>query len=828
MVFPMTITLEEALQLGLSHHQVGRLAEAETVYRQILQFEPEQADALYFLGRIAHQSGRWDEAVAFSKRAIAADPSESTFAHSLAESLRAQGKLSEAVEWYCAALRLKPDYALAHSNLASALAALGEVGRAESSFREALRLNPQFAECYNNWGVLLRRQGRLVDARTCFMQALGLRPDFTEAHNNLGNACRDDGKLDEAIGAYRRAIETRPDFDLARLNLAEALREAGRSNEAASELQDVLRIRPHCKEAHAALAEMCRAGGKLDEACGHYEAILRFDPRSAPALISLGAVLHQQGKPGDAQECFQRALEIDARSVQGHVNLGYSFQAQGKLASATDCFERALQVEPNHAEAHNSLAVTWNLRGRPDQALAHCRRAVEIDPTFAFAHNSLGVCLQDLGRLDEATASYRTAVQLAPDAAGHHSNLLYAMNCDSSCDAASVAAEHRAWGQRHAHPLTPKRLEHSNDRTPGRRLRIGYASPYFRQHAVNTFIEPILASHDHETFEVFCYSDVAAADATTRQLMMHADRWRPTAGLSDQQLSEAIREDRIDILIDLSGHIGGNRLLVFARKPAPVQVTYLGYQNTTGMTAMDYRLTDDYADPPGRTEAYYTEQLVRLPGSFFCYLPANDVPPINGLPLESNGFVTFGSFNNFFKVTPEVLATWAKLLRTVPRSRLVVLAYTIDLVTEHVYDTIKRHGVDANRVEVTDRLPYRQYLELIQTVDIALDPFPFNGHTTTCDCLWQGVPVVTLSGQTYASRFGGSGLVTLGLADLIAHTADEYVQTATSLATDVERLRQLRSSLRERMAGSPLLDFRTFTRNLEAEYRRMWTRWCAS
>jgi protein O-GlcNAc transferase len=246
------------------------------------------------------------------------------------------------------------------------------------------------------------------------------------------------------------------------------------------------------------------------------------------------------------------------------------------------------------------------------------------------------------------------------------------------------------------------------------------------------------------------------------------------------------------------------------------------------MTAMDYRLTDLYADPPGKTEAHYTEQLVRLPGSFFCYMPADEAPAINAPPLESNGFVTFGSFNNFFKVTPEVLTTWAQLLRAVPRSRLVVLAYTMDLVTEYVYGTFQRYGIDTCRIEVTDRRPYRQYLELIQSVDIALDPFPFNGHTTTCDCLWQGVPVVTLSGQTYASRFCGSGLVALGLADLIAHTTDEYVQTATRLATDIERLKHLRGGLRERMAGSPLLDFQMFTRNLEAEYRRMWTRWCAS
>jgi protein O-GlcNAc transferase len=269
-------------------------------------------------------------------------------------------------------------------------------------------------------------------------------------------------------------------------------------------------------------------------------------------------------------------------------------------------------------------------------------------------------------------------------------------------------------------------------------------------------------------------------------------------------------------------------MLLFARKPAPIQVTYIGYQNTTGMSAMDYRLTDDYADPPGATDALYTEQLVRLPRTFFCYFPYSDAPLAAHPPCIDTGYVTFGSLNYIAKITPTVLATWARLLSAVPNSRLVILGDMTDSLKRYLSESFAAAGIDSNRLELANRRPRSEYLELISRVDIALDPFPFNGHTTTCDCLWHGVPVVTLSGQTYVSRFGGSGLVTLGLSDLVARSTDEYLQIAARLAADTERLKQLRSGLRERMSGSPLLDFQTFTRNLEAEYRRMWTRWCAS
>jgi predicted O-linked N-acetylglucosamine transferase (SPINDLY family) len=463
--------------------------------------------------------------------------------------------------------------------------------------------------------------------------------------------------------------------------------------------------------------------------------------------------------------------------------------------------------------------------GRLDEAVAAARRAIELNPQYAVGHWDLGTSLKSLGRLDEALDAYREAIRLKPHSPEQGSNYIYTLNYHPGYDAATIFAAHREWGRVHADALTAAAPLHANDRSPDRRLRLGYVSGHFWGHAVNFFTEPILASHDHARFEVVCYSNKTGGDETTARLQTYADGWREIAHLADEQVAQMVRDDKIDILVDLAGHIGGNRLLVFARKPAPVQVTYIGYQNTTGMSAMDYRLTDDWSDPPG-TDKFYTEKLVRLPRSFFCYRPSPDAPAVNALPALAAGHLTFGSFNNFAKVTPAVLAAWSRILAAVPGSRIIILANAADSLRQYLASTFQQHGVDAQRWTLVDRCPRAEYLERIRSVDIALDPFPFGGHTTTCDALWQGVPVVSLAGGMYAARFGSSALVTLGLNELVASSVDEYVNIAVRSAGDIERLAILRASLRERMAASPLLDFAGFTRNLEAAYCEMWTTWC--
>jgi predicted O-linked N-acetylglucosamine transferase (SPINDLY family) len=345
---------------------------------------------------------------------------------------------------------------------------------------------------------------------------------------------------------------------------------------------------------------------------------------------------------------------------------------------------------------------------------------------------------------------------------------------------------------------------------------------------VHFFAEPILTAHDHQQFEVFCYSAALVGDEVTARLKAVADHWRDVGYKTDAQIAEMVREDRIDILVDLAGHIGENRLLVFARKPAPVQVTYIGYQNTTGMSAMDYRLTDERSDPSGLTDSFYSEQLVRLPRSFFCYRPPDVAPAITPLPAQETGHVTFGAFNSLAKTTPQAITAWLQVLARVPGSRLLILAPRGGHLERIVRASAGQQDIDPKRIELCDRRPLHEYLQLLQQADIGLDPFPFNGHTTTCDSIWMGVPVVMLEGNTYASRFGGSVLANVGLEHLITRSVRQYVDAAENLAGDLIALAKLRGELRGRMSNSPLLDFPGFTRNVEQAYRQMWRAWCAA
>ena len=634
--------------------------------------------------------------------------------------------------------------------------------------------------------------GRRQAAEQIYRQILAVDPRHVDAIHLLGVMAHEAGQHEVAIEYIRQAI---------RLNETECL-------------------------FHRNLGGVYRAAGRLTEAIDCFRRVLELTPNDAEPHNDLGMVFNDQGKHDDAVACFRRALELKPDFAEAHNNLGMVFHDQGKPDDAVACFRRALELKPDFVEAHNNLGATLHEQGKHDEAVACYRRALQLKPDSARVHNNLAKSCNALGRLDEAIVHYRKAVELDPANAVSHSNLVYALNYHPDSDAAMLFAEHRAWGERHADPLTAVSPPHANERSASRRLRVGYVSPHFKSHAVNFFSEPILATHDHADYEIFCYSDVKLPDDTTKRLRGYADHWRDIAWQSDQCVAQLIRADLIDILVDLTGHIsGGKRLLAFARKPAPIQVTYIGYQNTTGMLAMDYRLTDEHSDPPGRTEQWHTENLVRLPRTFFCYLPSSDAPPVVARPAVLNGYVTFGSINNYAKITTPALATWAKLLLRVPDSRLLVRADMTNSLQKHLRETFAARGVAAERLELVNILPHQQYLELINRLDVALDPFPFNGHTTTCDCLWQGVPVVTLSGNTYVSRFGGSALATLGLDDLIAETRDQYIDIATRLAGDVQRLQTLRSTLRQRMSDSPLLDFETFTRNLECEYRRMWRRW---
>jgi len=820
--------LNDILAAGTRAHQAGQLAEAERAYRQILSADPRHPAALHQLGIVALQAAQFPAAIELISRAIQVDPAQAPFYANLGEALRLAGRPAEAAQAYQQALAINPGNSTLHMLLGSILHELGRHAESLASLEQARRLAPQDPRVISKLGMVLEHLQRFAEAESCFRRVVELE-DSAEARFRLASALQSQGRADEAIGEYEAAIRHEPAHVEAHNNLGTIRHGRGELDAAERHFNACLTANPQFAPAVMNQGLVRQSQQRDNEAAELYRHAAELDPRLAAAWHSLGAVRHKQGRHEEARQCFARALEVDPRHADAHLGLAYLYQKDLRLDLAVAHCEQAIRLKPDLPVAHNNLCVSWAAQGRHDEAIAAARQAVALKPDFGKAHSNLAVSLQAIGLLDGAIAEHRRAIELEPAESGLHSNLLYALNYHPGYDAPAIFAEHRVWGSRHADPLTLAAEPHEIDRTPGRRLRIGYVSPHLCEHAVNFFTQPIFQSHDRERFEVVCYFDDDRPDDTSGLLRRTVNLWRDVFGKSDDEVAAQIRADRIDILVDLTGHIGGgNRMQLFARKPAPIQVTYLGYQNTTGMQAMDYRLTDAYADPPGETDALHTERLVRLPESYFCYRPSDYAPPVAPLPAEANGYVTFGSVNAFPKVTPQVLATWAEILRRVPGSKLVVRADMTPSLEKRLFETFAAEGIASERLELVNRLPRPQYLELISRLDIALDPFPFNGHTTTCDSLWQGVPVLTLSGNSYVTRFGGSGHATLGLPELITQSREEYVEAAVALASDRERLIRYRTTLRERMAASPLLDFAGFTRKLEDAYRAMWERFCSA
>jgi predicted O-linked N-acetylglucosamine transferase (SPINDLY family) len=775
--------------LAARFQRFGALAQAEQLYGQALQNQPGDAELWAGLGRVCQALGRPGEAVTNLRRALELRPRDGVLSNDLGVALIAQGRLDEALDCLRAATRLRPNYSEAHSNQ----------------------------------GIVRMRQGNPDGAALCFRRALALQPDDPVAYCNLGDALAALGEYDQTVDCYRRAVQLSPELGHAWLNLGHALRGLGRPDEAVACYERVARLRPDDPGPLAELATLLMHRGELDAAVARYEQALRLSPDCVGAYSNMGLALMALGRLEEARLSFEQALYLQPDLAEAHNNLGLALLNQGRLAEARLRFERALQLRPDLVDARNNLGLACDAQGEPDQALASFEGAVRIDPDHFGALTNLANACKDQGRAAEAIASYRKALASRPDDAAVHSNLLLAMQYLPGADPQEILAEARCYARQHAEPLAGAIEPHPTRSPAGRRLRIGYVSADFREHPVVSFLEPVLAAHDRHRFEIFCYADVPRPDGTTRRLQGYADHWRSLVGLSDPQAAERIRQDDIDILVDLAGHTGGNRLPAFARKPAPIQVSYLGYLGTTGLTAMDYYITDAHADPPGLSEAHYQEQLIRLPVCGFCYAPG-PAPEVNAEPpARRSGLVTFGCLNNPAKVSDEVLAVWSLVLAAAPGFRLLIRAGVGRSAEERARDLLANHGIAPERLAFAGRTATRfAYLKLYHAVDIALDPFPYNGVTTTCDALWMGVPVVSLAGRMSVSRQGVRFLRSVGLDELLAETPEDHVRIAAELAGDLTRLADLRGGLRERMSCSPLMDAHRLTRDLEATYIGIW------
>lgn len=590
----------------------------------------------------------------------------------------------------------------------------------------------------------------------------------------------------------------------------------------------ICKLAPDDREAWVELAIVSRRLGILQEAEQASRHILARYPDDPDALHALGAALHRQQRLDEAIACYRTASRLKPGVVETHYFLANALRESGQLAEAEVEYTRTIELQPDHLYAPNNLSALLTGRGRIQQAKALLESALQANPDSPQLLINLGRMNLHAGDAGAAVAAMRRAVELRPDMADAHSNFLTTLNYLPDQAPGEVFAEHQKWSACHATDIRPY-TRWGNVPDAQRRLRIGYVSPDLCEHSVARFLEPVFMAHDRDRFEIICYADVPQPDETTARLRRLVVRWRETHGLAHEQLAEMIHADRVDILVDLAGHTANNRMPVFARKPAPVQLSWLGYPNTSGLATMDYRLTDAWADPPGMTEAYHTETLMRLPDGFLCYHCPDNAPAVGPLPAASAGHVTFGSFNNLAKTSAQVIRIWSRILQAVPGSRLLLKSRaTGDAdVRQRLVAQFSAMGAAESQILFQDPVPtFHGHMNAYNKVDIGLDTFPYNGTTTTCEALWMGVPVICLAGAVHVARVGVSLLSQVDLAELIAPDEDAYVATAVLLAEERTRLAKMRAQLRETLRNSSLCNAPRFTRALEQILRDLWVDWC--
>ena len=676
--------------------------------------------------------------------------------------------------------------------------------------------------------VACQRSGDLIGAAGLYQSVLERFPDQPDALHLLGVIAGEMGELEKAVKLVDRSLQLDPNNAVFLNNYGNLLRQAGAAMDATAAYRRAVRIAPDYAVAHNNLGIALSRCGDTEKAEKSFRRAIEIEPAYFDAHNNLGTCLYIRRRTEASAAAFRDAITADPDQPSGYNNLANALSTLGRPDDAEAACNEAMRRNPEHCATHVVLGGLLEARGRFSDAEDTYRTALRIDDDAPEAWNNLGNLLRAEARIAEAIEAFRRAVTLQPANAMAHSNLLFSLALDPGMTGEALLAEARNWNQCHATEPATRAVLHRNTPEMTRRLRVGYVSPDFRDHAVGSFLAPLFDAHDRTQVEIFAYADVARPDARTGWFEQHADGWRNSYGWADSKLAQRIRDDRIDVLIDVAGHTGGNRLLSLAERPAPVQASWLGYGGSTGMDAMGWRITDARTDPD-ISSAHYSEKLVRLPDSLFCYRPDVDAPTVKPLPADKAGHVTFGSFNNLSKIDDRAVACWAQVMARVPASRLVLKGRGLDDagLRRRFLEKFEACNIAAGRLDLIDYHPDKAaHLRAIGAVDMVLDTFPYSGATTTCEALWMGVPVVTIGGDRYVARMAAGLLGCVGLDDLVAADEADYVDRAVALASDLPRLRDLRGGLRDRVASSPLCDADGFTASLEKAIRLMWCSWC--
>lgn len=617
-------------------------------------------------------------------------------------------------------------------------------------------------------------------------------PRDAQVHYTIGYTLCLSDKTDDAEAAFRLAIELKPDHF-------------------------------HALKDYAALL---LDRGQYDEAATHYRAASLLVRDDATIACNLGAALQAAGELEQALAAYQRMLELLPDSAIAHNNIGSILQNQGHIELAQQSFVRALAIEPNFADALSNMGVCLLGLGRLDESLDYTRRAIEHNPAHLQARTNITSVLFKLGRNEEVIEQCRLALQVNPDWKHIYSNLLFSLAHSEQIAPEAVFSEHLRYAEQFEQPQRAIWRQHDNVRDSQRRLRIGFVSADLYNHVVASFITPIFEHLRHAPgLELRVYANSLHDDASSRQLKKMVTSWQQVERLTDEEFNKLIISDSIDILIDLSGHTGGNRLSALAGKPAPLQVSWIGYPMTTGLQAMDYYLSDRYFSPPGMFDAQFTEKLVRLPASA-PFLPPAEAPDINPAPALANGYITFGSFNRPSKISRKVIARWAKLLRILPDARMVMAGMTEDGITETLRNWFADDGIAGDRLDFHRHTHTTAYLKLHEQVDICLDTSPYTGGTTTLYALWMGVPTLTMTTPTLPGRVGATIMLQAGLAEFVAIDEDDFIEKGIALAGNSEHLNSIRRQARARISNSAMGQPALIAAGLDHALRNMWQRWC--
>ena len=667
----------------------------------------------------------------------------------------------------------------------------GRLRQAEELYRSVLRVAPNHIEALHLLGVCAHQLGRPVEAEKLIRQAIRLDGSVPAFFTNLAAVMGSMGQYEEAVIAARKAVELRPRSADSQMALGCALLDVDRYEEAGDCFKRASELDPVNAKAHHLLGRS-----------------MISDPQRLPEVL----------------QALQHAVRLDPKATV-YNDLGFALARAQRMSDSLEAFKHALELEPNHAGALNNMSTTLKALGRLDEAVAACEKALQINPQLAEAACNLGVALTDRADFVQAEAAFHRALELKPDYATAHSRLLFSLQYQPGITPSRLLQAHRDYQRRHVSQGFKTSYHNRMQRDEGRPLSVGFISDGFGAHPVGHFLVRLLHDLDRTQLRVVCYSDRIRSDLLNRRIRALADEWHETAALNNQQLAQQIAVGGIDVLFDLSGHVGGRRMLLFARRAAPLQLTWMGYVGTTGLSNMDYIIADQH-HIPAADESYYTERVLRLPHGYVCYEPPPYAPDVALLPALTNRHVTFGSFNQPAKTNWQMVEVWSRVLKAVPDSRLLLKyrGFADSGLQRRYQHAFTKYGIAAERVLFEGKSPHEELLSAYNRIDIGLDTQPYSGGLTTCEALWMGVPVITRPGVTFAGRHSLSHLQTVGLTETIATNWDAYVDRAKTLASDLPRLAQTRRDLRSRMAASPLCDGARFARDWSQLIHDTWQR----